>query len=71
MLKVRITVALREIKKYQKSSDLLIFRISFQRVVRKISHDITINQNFRFQVSALKALQKITKTFMIMIFKRK
>ena len=71
MLKVRITVALREIKKYQKSSDLLIFRISFQRIVRKISHDITIDQNFRFQISALKTLQKITKTFMIMIFKRK
>ena len=71
MLKVRIAVAFREIKKYQKSSDLLILRISFQRVVRKISHDITIDQNFRFQISALKALQKITKAFMIMIFKRK
>ena len=71
MLNFKITVALREIKKYQKSALLLILRISFQRVVRKISHEITIDQNFRFQVSALKALQKITKTFMIMIFKRK
>ena len=71
MLKVRIIVVFRKIKKYQKSDDLLIFRISFQRIVRKINHDITINQNFRFQVSTLKALQKITKAFMIMIFKRK
>ena len=71
MLKVRIAVALREIKKYQKSSDLLIPRIPFQRVVRKVSHDITIGQDFRFQASALKALQEATEAFMAMIFKRK
>ena len=43
MLKVKITVIFRKIKKYQKNNDLLIFRILFQRIVRKISYDITIN----------------------------
>ena len=43
MLKVKIIVIFRKIKKYQKSSDLLIFRILFQRIVQKINHNITIN----------------------------
>ena len=71
MLNFCIAVALREIKKYQKSGDLLILRIPFQRLVRKMSHDTTIDQKFRFQISALKTLQEITKAFIKMIFKRK
>ena len=33
------TVALREIRKYQKSTDLLIRKLPFQRLVRDIAHD--------------------------------
>lgn len=32
------TVALREIRKYQKSTDLLIRKLPFQRMVREIAH---------------------------------
>ena len=35
------TVALREIRLYQKSTELLIRRLPFQRLVRKIAQDIT------------------------------
>lgn len=33
------TVALREIRKYQKSTDLLIRKLPFQRLVREIAQD--------------------------------
>ena len=33
------TVALREIRKYQKSSELLIRKLPFQRLVREVSQD--------------------------------
>ena len=43
-----IAIAFRKITKYQKSDDFFIFQISFQRFIREISHDVTIDQNFRF-----------------------
>ena len=41
------TVALREIRKFQKSTDLLIRKIPFQRLVREITHVMT-RENYRF-----------------------
>ena len=41
------TVALREIKKYQKSSDLLIRKLSFQRLVREVAQKM--RPDLRFQ----------------------
>tara|TARA_B110000285_G_C14824257_1_gene467938 strand:- start:375 stop:650 length:276 start_codon:yes stop_codon:yes gene_type:complete len=41
------TVALREIKRYQKSTALLLPRASFQRVVRSVCADI--DNDLRFQ----------------------
>ncbi len=51
------TVALREIRKYQKSTDLLIRRLPFQRLVREIGQDF--KTDLRFQASAILALQVI------------
>ena len=48
------TVALREIKKYQKSTDLLLRKLPFQRLVREIAHEF--NNELRFQASSLIAL---------------
>merc|ERR1711881_568514 len=45
------TVALREIRKYQKSTDLLIRKAPFQRLVREIAQDF--KTDVRFQSSAL------------------
>ena len=40
------TVALREIKRYQKSTDLLIPRAPFQRVVREVVGDVDHDLRF-------------------------
>ena len=50
------TVALREIRKYQKSTDLLIRKLPFQRLVREIAQKRKID--LRFQSTALLALQE-------------
>ena len=50
------TVALREIRRYQKSTELLIRRLPFQRLVREITE--LINPiGIRFKTAALCALQ--------------
>merc|ERR1711933_75118 len=43
------TVALREIRKYQKSTELLIRKLPFQRLVREIAQDF--KTDLRFQSS--------------------
>ena len=50
------TVALREIRRYQKSTDLLIRKLPFQRLVREIAQDF--KTDLRFQSSAVLALQE-------------
>lgn len=59
------TVALREIRKYQKSSDLLIARAPFRRLVR----DIIIDHGaFRIQHSTFLALQEASEAYLTSIF---
>ncbi|WP_411026287.1 hypothetical protein, partial [Salmonella sp. s58078] len=53
------TVALREIKSYQKSTDMLIQRAPFQRLVREVSS--TQKEGMRFQSSAILAIQEATE----------
>ncbi|KAJ7207581.1 histone 3 [Mycena pura] len=50
------TVALREIRRYQKSTELLIRKLPFQRLVREIAQDF--KTDLRFQSSAVMALQE-------------
>uniref|UniRef100_A0A670JBW4 Histone H3 n=1 Tax=Podarcis muralis TaxID=64176 RepID=A0A670JBW4_PODMU len=45
------TVALREIRRYQKSTELLIRKLPFQRLVREIAQDF--KTDLRFQSSAI------------------
>ncbi|CAL1526328.1 unnamed protein product [Lymnaea stagnalis] len=51
------TVALREIRRYQKSTELLIRKLPFQRLVREIAQDF--KTDLRFQSAAIGALQVI------------
>ena len=60
------TVALREIKRYQKSTDLLIRKLPFQRVVREIAQDY--KSDLRFQISAIEALQEAAESYIVGIF---
>ncbi len=42
------TVALREIRKYQKSTELLIRKLPFQRLVREIAQVTAVSQSCQF-----------------------
>uniref|UniRef100_A0A671S087 Histone H3 n=1 Tax=Sinocyclocheilus anshuiensis TaxID=1608454 RepID=A0A671S087_9TELE len=48
------TVALREIRRYQKCTELLIRKLPFQRLVREIAQDL--KTDLRFQSSAVMGL---------------
>lgn len=56
------TAALREIRKYQKSSDLLIRKQPFQRLVRHLS---SFNDELRFQSAALVIFQEAAENFLV------
>merc|ERR1712110_908003 len=60
------TVALREIRKYQKSTDLLIRKLPFQRLVREIAQDY--KSDLRFQSSAVAALQEAPESYLVGLF---
>ena len=60
------TVALREIRKYQKSTDLLIRKLPFQRMVREIAKEF--KQDLRFQSSAVLALQEAAESYLVSLF---
>ena len=63
------TVALREIRRYQKSTDLLIRKLPFQRLVREIAQDSRFGWlELRFQGSALLALQEASEAYLIGLF---
>ena len=60
------TVALREIRKYQKSTELLIRKLPFQRLVREIAQEF--KTDLRFQSSAVMALQEASEAFLVRLF---
>lgn len=60
------TVALREIRRYQKSTELLIRKLPFNRLVREIAQDY--KTDIRFQASAILALQEATEAFLVGMF---
>ena len=60
------TVALREIRKYQKSTELLIRKLPFQRLVREIAQDF--KTDLRFQGSAVLALQEAAEAYLVGLF---
>ena len=60
------TVAIREIKRYQKSTELLIKRLPFQRLVKEIAQNF--KSDLRFQASAVVALQEATESYMVSLF---
>ena len=62
--------ALQEIRKYQKSTNLLIPRLPFSRLIREIAQNILgyQHQEYRFQSVALMALQEACEAFMVTLF---
>jgi histone H3 len=60
------TVALREIRRYQKSSKNLLPRAPFQRVVREVARGY--DSDLRFASQALVALQEAAEAYLVGIF---
>ncbi|KAH6919718.1 hypothetical protein HPB50_029294 [Hyalomma asiaticum] len=60
------TVALREIRRYQKSTELLIRKLPFQRLVREVAQDF--KTQLRFQSSAVQALQEAAEAYLVGLF---
>jgi histone H3 len=60
------TVALREIRKYQKGTDLLIRKLPFQRLVREVAQ--SFGADLRFQSSAVLALQEAAEAYLVGLF---
>lgn len=60
------TVALREIRRYQKSTDLLLRKAPFQRLVREIMQDM--KSDMRCQSTAVLALQEAAESYLIGLF---
>ena len=69
-------VALREIRSYQKSTECLIKRSPFQKLIREISQEYQIctqglgtsSMQVRFQSTAIAALQKAAENFIVGLF---
>ena len=60
------TVALHEICRYQKSTELLIRKLPFSRLVREIAQDF--KTNLRFQAQVIGALQEVAEAYLVGLF---
>ncbi|OAG31972.1 histone H3 [Nematocida displodere] len=60
------TVALREIRKYQKTTDLLIRKLPFQRLVREVASEY--KADVRFQSSSILAIQESLENYLTGLF---
>ncbi|EGG20599.1 histone H3 [Cavenderia fasciculata] len=60
------TVALREIRRYQKTTELLIKKLPFQRLVREIAQEF--KTDLRFQAAAIQALQEASESYLVGLF---
>mmetsp|Transcript_29750 Transcript_29750/g.47485 ORF Transcript_29750/g.47485 Transcript_29750/m.47485 type:complete len:148 (-) Transcript_29750:39-482(-) len=61
-------VALREIRKYQKSTELLLRKLPFQRLVREIAQTLQDDRDMKFQSQAILALQEAAEAFLVGLF---
>ena len=64
------TVALGTIRRYQKSTELLIRKLPFQRLVREIAQNF-IKTDLRFQIAAIGALQVSLMCLNLLPYKHK
>lgn len=58
--------ALRQIRHYQKSTQLLIAKLPFMRLVREIAHQFKCD--LRFQSAAVGALQEAAEAYLVGLF---
>ena len=56
--------ALKEIRRFQKSTELLIRKLPFARLVKEVMQNFT-NKEYRWQASALLALQEAAEAHLV------
>jgi histone H3/H4 len=61
------TLALKEIRKFQKSTELLLRKAPFCRLVREISNEVS-PEPFRYTAESLLAIQEATEDFLVHLF---
>ena len=62
------TVALREIRRYQKSTDLIIRRMPFKRLVLEVARNLPGINGLRFQQLTIDALQEASEAYLVGVF---
>ena len=66
------TVALREIRRFQKSTNLIIRKLPFYRLVREIAQQQRLatgqSTDIRFQANAIMALQEAAEAYLVSLF---
>ena len=58
---------MREIRRFQKTTNLLIRKLPFQRLVREIAQEIA-GTEYRFQSAAIAALQEASEAHLVELF---
>ena len=61
-------MALREIRRYQKSTELVLRKLPFQRLVREIIQDITGSVNYRVAPATMNTLQEAAEAYLVGLF---
>lgn len=62
------TVALRDIRRYQKSHDLLIPRAPFVRLVRDLTLKVNNDQMMRYNINAIEAMREACEAYIVSLF---
>ena len=57
---------MREIRRYQRTEELLLKKAPFQRIVKEIANEI--NPGLKFQDTAVLALQEVCEQYLVSIF---
>lgn len=64
-------MALREIRRYQRTTDLLLLKLPFSRLVREIALGVLptdVGASLRWQSQAIQALQESAEAFLVHLF---
>ncbi|KHJ33878.1 putative histone H3 [Erysiphe necator] len=63
------TLALKEIRKYQRSTDMLLLKLPFARLVREVALQVRpAEEGWRWQSQAIQALQESAEAFLVHLF---
>jgi len=62
------TRALMEIRRYQKSSNLLLRKLPFSRLVKEVAEDLLGHRDIRWQSLAIEALQEAAEAYLVYLF---